>query len=79
MCRRRWVLGQESAEKWTAQADLQPGQPESDRLLAGTGIAQLVREEEDEVACGCERLGRWEYVRALGFVRVACRDGWSSP
>jgi protocatechuate 3,4-dioxygenase beta subunit len=27
-------LGQESAEKWTAQADLQPGQPKSDRLLA---------------------------------------------
>ena len=26
-------LGQESAEKWTAQADLQPGQPKSDRLL----------------------------------------------
>ncbi len=36
-------LGQESTEKWTAQADLQPGQPKSDRLLATANLFLMLR------------------------------------
>lgn len=48
-------MGQESAEEWTAQTDLQPGHPKSDRLLGRLrveilGLALRLEAETDAVA-----------------------------